>query len=293
MGKEVKEGICFECDDNIVTPYRKYFCSLACNKRNYRKRKKSGGESPHTLFLNSMKEQREKEEKFCLECKNSISRDNIDYYNWSTKQFCSKSCSVTCSNKNRQHSEKTKKKIKSKLIKINRISPYPYSKIFILECRDCNSPFVYKRKSKQLCKSCFEEFRKNHFVSMGRKSAKKQVIRSSREIELYELLSNNYDCLHNERIFNGFDADILIPKLKLAILWDGIWHYKQVGKLSYNFKQTQRNDKRRLIEIKKKNWNYIIIKDYDPLISPKEAYQVVLDFIEEKIFDVTVIGLKT
>lgn len=113
------------------------------------------------------------------------------------------------------------------------------------------------------------------------------------EKELVEGLCNNYNCLHNEPVFNGFDADILIPSLKLAITWDGVWHYKQLPLKTHNLKRTQRNDKQRIIEIKNKGWNYIVVKDFEPFFSPIEAYHIILDFIEEDIFDVTVFGIKT
>ena len=31
-------------------------------------------------------------------------------------------------------------------------------------------------------------------------------------------------------MFNGWDADVILPDLKIAIMWNGIWHYKQVRK---------------------------------------------------------------
>lgn len=33
---------------------------------------------------------------------------------------------------------------------------------------------------------------------------------------------------HNEPIFNGWDADVLLYDIKVAILWNGKWHYETV-----------------------------------------------------------------
>ena len=38
------------------------------------------------------------------------------------------------------------------------------------------------------------------------------------------------DVLHNEPIFNNWDADIILKEYKIAVLWNGIWHYKKITK---------------------------------------------------------------
>lgn len=40
---------------------------------------------------------------------------------------------------------------------------------------------------------------------------------------------------------NHWDADIVIPKCKLAICYNGIWHYQQIGK-KHSLKQVQSRD---------------------------------------------------
>ena len=31
-------------------------------------------------------------------------------------------------------------------------------------------------------------------------------------------------------MFNGWDADVIIEEHKIAVLWNGIWHYKKIAK---------------------------------------------------------------
>ena len=38
---------------------------------------------------------------------------------------------------------------------------------------------------------------------------------------------------HNEAIFNGWDADVIIEDIKLAVLWNGKWHYEKDNKKSF------------------------------------------------------------
>ena len=61
----------------------------------------------------------------------------------------------------------------------------------------------------------------------GRATRDLQIRRSKNEIYFSELCKDFfYDVKTNEPIFNGWDADIIIGDLKIAVLWNGIWHYK-------------------------------------------------------------------
>ena len=64
----------------------------------------------------------------------------------------------------------------------------------------------------------------------GKKSASiQQNERRSKNEKLFCVLCEQYfnKVGHNEPIFNGWDVDILIYDLKIAILWNGVWHYKK------------------------------------------------------------------
>ena len=64
----------------------------------------------------------------------------------------------------------------------------------------------------------------------GLKSSSNLNRRSKNEILFAEFLKriiSPEEIYFNENMFNGFDADIIIPSIKLAILWNGIWHLKK------------------------------------------------------------------
>ena len=64
----------------------------------------------------------------------------------------------------------------------------------------------------------------------------------------------------NEPIFNGWDADIIIEDLKVAVLWNGKWHYEKVTR-SHSLEQVQNRDKIKLKEIESAGYTPYVIKD--------------------------------
>lgn len=66
--------------------------------------------------------------------------------------------------------------------------------------------------------------------------------------------------LHNEPIFNDWDADIILLDYKLAILWNGPWHYKKVIE-GHSLEQVQNRDKIKIAEIEKAGYTAYIIND--------------------------------
>jgi len=221
-----------------------------------------------------------KNPKLCLHCNKPIE------YKKRTNTFCDSSCGASYSNKGRKMNEKTKNKISTTLSN-------GYCKIYYNTCSHCKNIFVTKRKGKKTCSTeC------NHMIQIatfaetcvegGKKSAATQVRRSKKEVDLFELLNNEYDCIHNKPIFNGWDADIIIPSLKLAILWNGPWHYTKVMK-GHSYKQTLNRDLIKLSEIQKNGFGYILVKDYKNKMTPDYAFNVIQEFINKKISNVTII----
>lgn len=68
------------------------------------------------------------------------------------------------------------------------------------------------------------------------------------------------DVLNNEVIFNGWDADIIIKKYKIAILWNGKWHYEKITK-SHSITQVENRDRIKIKEIESCGYLPYIIKD--------------------------------
>ena len=102
----------------------------------------------------------------------------------------------------------------------------------------------------------------------GRKSAKSQQLRGKAEIYFSELCITyfgKHDIICNERIFkdsngNLWDCDIFIKSLKIAILYDGIHHYKKIYK-DQKLNQIQARDKIKRSIILDNGYTYYTIKD--------------------------------
>lgn len=97
----------------------------------------------------------------------------------------------------------------------------------------------------------------------GKKSAAVQVRRSKNEIAFANLCINHLkNCIitTNEPFFDGWDADIIIKDYKIAILWNGVWHYRQV-RAKQSLKQIQSRDTIKIEKIKSFGYEPYIIQD--------------------------------
>lgn len=186
----------------------------------------------------------------------------------------------------------------------------------IAYCVDCGKELIiYKRASSKTCRC--DNCRKNHIrqrrlqyrlnflnndyeIHFGRKYSKESWLalhnggckgiqhqgdlrRSKNEIEFCKLCEEYFDNVkHNESIFNGWDADIIIEDIKFAVLWNGPWHYKQITK-SHSVKQTQNRDKIKVKEIEECGWTPYIIKDMGKANKNfvKEKFNEFLKYLKE------------
>lgn len=201
-------------------------------------------------------------EKICPKCNSIHFKNGI---------FCSRTC-ANCREstpeikakqsktlKGRKLSEKTKLKISSSLSK-NEKNKY---------CVICNS--ITKNNRKTCSESCLSI----HYQNIGKTNASKKVSRSKDEIALYELCLQHFvKITHNESIFDGWDADILIYDTKTAILWNGPWHYKEMGLKNHSLRQVQNRDKIKIDLIKQYGWTPLIFEDR--YFTPKEAFDFLL-----------------
>ena len=97
----------------------------------------------------------------------------------------------------------------------------------------------------------------------GRKSAEIQKLnrRSKNEMLFANLCKSLYsNVLTNERIFDGWDADIILPDQKIAVLWNGNWHYKKITR-KHSVEQVQNRDKIKLDKIRKMGYTPYTIRD--------------------------------
>lgn len=186
----------------------------------------------------------------------------------------------------------------------------------IAYCVDCGKELIiYKRASSKTCRC--DNCRKNHIrqrrlqyrlnflnndyeIHFGKKYSKESWLalhnggckgiqhqgdlrRSKNEIEFCKLCEEYFNNVkHNESIFNGWDADIIIEDIKFAVLWNGPWHYKQITK-SHSVKQTQNRDKIKIKKIKESGWTPYIIKDMGKANKDfvKEKFDEFLKYLKE------------
>lgn len=214
-------------------------------------------------------------------CEN-CGKDHDGYYG--SGRFCSKECARSYSSKHIKNTELKEAKCIScgKTIYINKRASLlsckcDDCKAKTFYCLVCNKQYKYvkgENTSKFCSKECKYEYKANRakYLSVdalnnlskgGRHSAIIQgdKKRSKNEIAFYNLCKNKFNNVtHNEQIFNGWDADILIYDIKFAILWNGKWHYEKITK-THSVKQVQNRDTIKVKEIINKGWTPYIIKD--------------------------------
>ena len=191
-----------------------------------------------------------------MKCENCQKEHDGSY---ASGRFCSKECAKSFSSKIKR--EDTNKKISKKL---KGSGHKPIEKI----CEECHKPFIIKWvKRKQICcsRSCSStHLMKNGLASyMGKLSVTSQSEkrRSKNEIYFSELCQISFkNVLTNQPIFNGWDADVILPDLKIAILWNGKWHYEKIT-FKHSVKQVQNRDRIKIDEIEKTGYTPYIIKD--------------------------------
>lgn len=179
-------------------------------------------------------------------------------------------CSLSCANK-RSLSEETKIKISKTLS--GRANPIKGKKLkhkftSVRQCKVCNRWF--SGRAKTCSSSCLHTV----LSLAGRKSVALQGKRSKDEIKLYELCSSIFkNVTHNEPIFNGWDADIIIHDFKIAVLWNGPWHYREMNISNHSLRQVQNRDQLKIDAIKSMNWQILIFEDRH--YSPETAFEIV------------------
>ena len=185
-----------------------------------------------------------------------------------TGRFCSRSCANS-----RQHSDDTKQKIKSGVLSSN--SSYVRNRNYQQRlndqqqlyyqhpnvCKVCGVELEFDKRKNSTC--CSIDCIKAMQVEAGRASVQSQgdKRRSKSEILFYQLCKDQFTNVeHNVRLFNGWDADIIIHDIKYAILWNGIWHYQKI-KRNQSLEQIQSRDKIKLQNIIDCGYTPYIIKD--------------------------------
>jgi hypothetical protein len=264
-----------------------YKCKFCNQTFNFEKKQQAGAHVTNCSMNPNKKNMIEKS----LKTKNQIKNEKIlnclkcgkEYKIYVTEHIYSigdytKHCSYKCSN-SREWNDEQKENISKKLKEYNVLNPRELIREE-RECLNCNKPFKCEPSSPQkYCSlSCTG--------SIGGRNSK-QGKRSKNEILFFELCENEFkNVISNENIFNGWDADIILNDLKIAVLWNGKWHYEQIGK-NHSLKQVQNRDKIKLNEITKMGFEPYIIKDmgkYNPEFV-KNEFIVFKNYIMKKQYD--------
>lgn len=156
----------------------------------------------------------------------------------------------------------------------------------IVTCSWCNKKFKKKlgeiAKSKSglsFCdKSCSASFNNTR---------KRKSKRSKCEIMLFELIERKYKDLklipNDKEMLSGFEVDIAIPSLNLAIEWNGIVHYKPIYG-DDKFSKIQKIDFKKQQIAEEKKIRFIVVPD---LVSTeayvREAFVNISKIIDELI----------
>ena len=210
-----------------------------------------------------------------------------------------KYCSKSCSNR-RILTKEIKEKISNSLKGKNNFRKKQYKVKEVKKsriCKVCGKQYKYIRAySTKICCSpeCSEYLRthKKDFLSQetldkfseaGNKGCNNSfnLKRSKAEIYFYELCKKHFNnVLSNERMFNGWDADIILPDYKIAILYNGKWHYEEISK-QVSLIQIQNRDKIKENEIRKCGYIPYIIKDLNKFNKTfvEEQFNLFLEYI--------------
>lgn len=190
-------------------------------------------------------------------------------------------CSRNCANSRTWSDEDKKKKseslagrsfkrvydLKNKKVILKRVK-VKTSNYKTTQCKNCNKNFEHVKWKKrtfcsQSCQTTWGNLNTDRCRRGGRKSAEvqKETRRSKNEIYFSELCETRFENVKtNEPIFNGWDADIILMNEKIAILWNGVWHYKKITE-AHSVKQVQNRDEIKIKEIIKSGFTPYVIKD--------------------------------
>lgn len=133
-------------------------------------------------------------------------------------------------------------------------NPYQSKKQFF--CIKCNIIVNYGRKYCDVCLKLSQR-------ECGLKSVnlQKDKRRGTNEALFATKCINHFSVVTcNDPIFDGWDADVLIHDLKIAVLWNGPWHYRKLRQ-KHSLEQVQSRDKLKVSVITQKGWIPYIIKD--------------------------------
>lgn len=200
--------------------------------------------------------------------------DDILDFDKRFNKFCGSSCSAK--NNNQIRGQKTtieKIKISNGVKNYIKKNPKPlYTKV--AQCKWCSK--FFNKSIRTNSSNCSDECTHQIRSYKARNNSGLGTKRSKDEIRLFELIKNKFNNVTaNEKIANGWDADILIYDIKVAILWNGPWHYKEMKLSNHSLKQVKNRDTIKIKEFNKIGWEVVIFEDR--FYTPEKAFNEVCD----------------
>ena len=212
----------------------------------------------------------------------------LHYYG--SGRFCNAQCARAFSTRNNRN--EISQKVKSTFQKKQLAAIKQYN-LIPNRCVICNQPIIYENRDRKTCNNpvCVRTINAINGSKGGHKggirSATVQNRRSTHEIEFCTLCENHFGkdkVLHNIRMFDDWDADVIIPEYRLAILWDGPWHFRKVTE-SHKLAQVQQRDRNRIQAIIACNYIPYIIQDNTDRVYNRnfvqDEFNQLLQFIAE------------
>lgn len=199
--------------------------------------------------------------KYCKNC------DQLLSYKKRNNTFCDSSCAGSYNNSERTLSAESIQKAKETRNKNKHKHRYSPCRLF----GENNPNFIDGRSSKNTCVICGEPSGSRKTCSsiclqerrsvVARQNASKIRNRSKDEIKLFELCATKFKCLANHIIDSGWDADIVMPDHKIAILWNGPWHYKDMKMSNHSLAQVQTRDRIKTSLFESLGWKVLVYED--------------------------------
>ena len=221
---------------------------------------------------------KERYNNFPKKCKNC--NLPISYQYRRHNSFCSIKCANYYNSINRINRIITDEfRLKMRNIRLHQIQEMgpKIRKTELYVCEVCNSTFKYHKKRKTCSKACLSSL-----VSTEVRSNPRKTLRSKDEISLFLLCEEHFKlALHNTIIEDGWDADIVLSDHKIAILWNGPWHYREMPGLKHSLLQVQTRDRIKTILFKKLGWTVLVYEDR--YYTPQSAFKEIKLVAQEKI----------
>jgi hypothetical protein len=249
----------FTSKDELLDQYPDF--PLCCDE--LRENRRKNHHNPNTLKSINLQNEYSISPSHCRECGMAF------LYERRHNKFCDNSCAATYNNRTMTLDSRRKQKESLKLT--NSKKPKAVKK--------------KKQPDKRLCVVCYSEFlgiqakacstacKAKLLSSAGRKSAASRVTRSKDEIKLFTLCETEFTCVANHIIADGWDADIVIPDHKIAILWNGPWHYKEMNLKNHSLAQVKNRDKIKTSLFESLGWTVLVFEDRH--YTPESAFEII------------------